>query len=109
MTLFDPDHWQEIFEALAKNRLRTLLTAFGVFWGIFLLVILLASGNGLHNGVMAGFSNVATNSFFVWGMRTSKPFKGLQAGRSVEFTNEDTEAIRREVARSPCSRKGMGQ
>lgn len=47
---------------------------------------------------MAGFSNVATNSFFVWGMRTSKPFKGLQAGRSVEFTNEDTEAIRREVA-----------
>lgn len=98
MTLFDPDHWQEIFEALAKNRLRTLLTAFGVFWGIFLLVILLASGNGLHNGVMAGFSNVATNSFFVWGMRTSKPFKGLQAGRSVEFTNEDTEAIRREVA-----------
>ena len=97
MTIFDPDHWQEIFEALAKNKLRTLLTAFGVFWGIFLLVILLASGNGLHNGVMAGYSNVATNSFFVWGMRTSRPYKGLQAGRSVEFTNEDTEAIRREV------------
>ncbi len=98
MSVFDPDHWQEIFEALAKNKLRTLLTAFGVFWGIFLLVILLASGNGLHNGVMAGFSDVATNSFFVWGMRTSRPYKGLQPGRAVEFTNDDTAAIRREVA-----------
>lgn len=95
--MFDLDHWQEIGHALAKNRLRTFLTAFGVFWGIFLLVLLLGSGNGLSNGVMAGFQGTATNSFFCWGMRTSKPFAGLPAGRSVDFTNEDTEAIRRQV------------
>jgi putative ABC transport system permease protein len=97
MSLFDLDHWQEIGAALAKNRLRTFLTAFGVFWGIFLLVVLLGSGNGLTNGVMAGFSGTATNSFFCWGRRTSKPFAGLAAGREVIFTNEDTEAIRRQV------------
>jgi putative ABC transport system permease protein len=95
--VFDLDHWQEIGHALAKNRLRTFLTAFGVFWGIFLLVVLLGSGNGLSNGVMAGFQGTATNSFFCWGMRTSKPFAGLPAGRSVDFTDEDTAAIRRQV------------
>ncbi len=95
--MFDLDHWQEIGHALAKNRLRTFLTAFGVFWGIFLLVVLLGSGNGLSNGVMAGFEGVATNSFFCWGMRTSKPYAGLAAGRSVDFTDADTEEIRRQV------------
>jgi putative ABC transport system permease protein len=96
--MFDRDHWQEIGAALAKNRLRTFLTAFGVFWGILLLVLLLGSGNGLNNGVMAGFEGTATNSFFVWGMRTSKPFAGLPAGRSIEFTDEDTEALEAQVA-----------
>ncbi len=95
--MFDFDHWQEIGAALAKNRLRTFLTAFGVFWGIFLLVVLLGSGNGLNNGVMAGFGGSATNSFFCWGMRTAKPFAGLPAGRAIEFTNGDWEAIKRQV------------
>jgi putative ABC transport system permease protein len=95
--MFDLDHWKEIWEALAKNKLRTFLTAFGVFWGIFLLVVLLGAAQGLSNGVESGFSGSATNSFFCWGMRTSKPFQGLQPGRSVEFTNEDTAAIRAQV------------
>lgn len=95
--MFDLDHWQEIWTALAKNRLRTFLTAFGVFWGIFLLVVLLGSGNGLRNGIDSGFTGVATNSFFCWGMRTSKPYAGLPAGREIGFTNADTEAIRRQV------------
>ncbi len=95
--MFDLDHWQEIGAALTRNRLRTALTAFGVFWGIFLLVVMLGAGNGLANGVLAGFSNVATNSMFVWSMRTSKPYKGLEAGRTVQFTNEDTFAIVRHV------------
>jgi len=95
--VFDLDHFQEIWTALSKNRLRTFLTAFGVFWGIFLLMLLLGSGNGLKNGIDAGFSGSATNSFFIWGMRTSKPFAGLLAGRSIEFTNADVEEIRRQV------------
>ncbi len=95
--MFDLDHWQEIWTALAKNRLRTFLTAFGVFWGIFLLVLLLGSGLGLQNGIDASFAGSATNSFFCWGMRTSKPFAGLPAGREVRFTNADTAAIERQV------------
>jgi putative ABC transport system permease protein len=95
--VFDLDHWQEIAAALAKNKLRTFLTAFGVFWGILLLVLLLGSGNGLNRGVMAGFSGIATNSFFAWGMRTSKPYAGLPAGREIGFTDEDTEAILAQV------------
>ena len=95
--MFDLDHLQEIWIALSRNRLRTFLTAFGVFWGIFLLVVLLGSGQGLKNGVNQGFSAVATNSFFVWGQRTSKPWAGLPAGREVEFTDADTAAMRREV------------
>jgi len=95
--MFDFDHWQEIAEAARKNRLRTFLTAFGVFWGIFLLVVLLGSGNGLHNGVMQGFAGTATNSLFVWGWRTTKPFAGLDAGREIQFTNDDTAALQRQV------------
>lgn len=95
--LVDLDHLQEIWAALSKSRLRTFLTAFGVFWGIFLLVVLLGSGQGLQNGVSRGFSGMATNSFFVWAMRTSKPYAGLPAGRRVQFTDEDTVALQREL------------
>ena len=95
--MFDLDHWQEIGAALGKNRLRTFLTAFGVFWGIFLLVVLLGSGNGLSNGVLQGFQGTATNSLFVWGQRTTKPFAGMDAGRRIEFTNADTAALRAQV------------
>lgn len=96
--MFDLDHLNEIWIALSRNRLRTFLTAFGVFWGIFLLVILLGSGQGLKNGVTQGFSAIATNSFFVWGQRTSKPYAGLPAGREVEFTDDDTAALERELS-----------
>lgn len=92
--IFDLDNWQEISAAMRKNKLRTALTAFGVFWGIFMLVIMLGSGNGLRNGVMQEFSGKATNSFFVWAQSTSKPYKGLQPNRSFNFTIEDGEALK---------------
>src|SRR5262245_40612514 len=95
--LFDLDHWQEIRTALMRNRVRTGLTAFGVFWGIFLLMIMLGSGSGLRKGVMRGFQGSATNSFFVWTQRTQKPFAGMPAGRRVQLTNEDVQAIRDKV------------
>jgi putative ABC transport system permease protein len=95
--MFDLDNWQEIYASLAKNRLRTALTAFGVFWGIFMLMVLLGSGRGLENGVNSDFTGSATNSFYVWTQRTSKPFRGLPAGRRFRLSNADTEAIRREV------------
>jgi putative ABC transport system permease protein len=95
--LLDLDHWQEIRVALLRNRTRTALTAFGVFWGIFLLMVMLGSGSGLKKGVLQGFSDGATNSFFIWTQRTQKPFAGMPAGRGIRMTNADVEAIREKV------------
>jgi len=95
--LFDLDHWQEIKIALMRNRLRTALTAFGIFWGIFLLMVMLGSGSGLHNGIMQDFGNGATNSFFIWTQRTQKPYAGMPAGRRIQLTNADVQAIRDKV------------
>jgi putative ABC transport system permease protein len=96
--IFDLDNWQEIAAAMRKNKLRTALTAFGVFWGIFMLVLMLGSGNGLRNGVLAEFSGTATNSFFMWTQSTSKPYKGLQPNRSYNFTIEDAAALRQNLS-----------
>ncbi|MBK9967235.1 MAG: ABC transporter permease [Holophagales bacterium] len=95
--LLDLDHWQEIRVALTRNRTRTALTAFGVFWGIFLLMVMLGSGSGLKKGVLQGFSDGATNSFFIWTQRTQKPFAGMPAGRGIRMTNADVAAIREKV------------
>ncbi|TDE47063.1 ABC transporter permease [Flavobacterium rhamnosiphilum] len=92
--MFDRDKWNEILEALTANTFRTILTAFGVFWGIFILVILLAAGNGLENGVKKGFDGIATNTMFMWSQTTSKPFKGLPATRQFDFKNADVTALK---------------
>lgn len=95
--MFDSDKWQEIFSSLSKNKLRTFLTAFGVFWGIFMLIIMLGSGNGLRNGVIGSFAGDATNSVFIWTQRTSIPYAGLPKGRWFNMKNEDMEALLNEV------------
>lgn len=95
--MFDYDKWHEIFLTLRKNKLRAFLTMFGVFWGIFMLVILMGSGNGLENGVAVEFSGWASNSGFLWSNRTTMPYEGIQPGRFIRFTNDDTEAIRSKV------------
>ncbi len=95
--MFSRDNWDEILEALSANWFRTILTAFGVLWGIFILVILLAAGKGLENGVKQGFGGMATNSMFMWTQVTSKPYKGLPKGRRYNFKIDDVAAIKREV------------
>ncbi len=95
--LFSKDSWSEIIEALSSNWFRTILTSFGVLWGIFILVILLAAGKGLENGVKQGFDGMATNSMFMWSMRASKPYKGLPKGRRYRFKIQDVEAIKQNV------------
>ncbi|MFP4470913.1 MAG: ABC transporter permease [Bacteroidales bacterium] len=97
MRIFDPDLWQEIFHTLKKNKLRTFMTAFGVFWGIFMLIIMLGSGKGLENGVTSGMGSFATNSMFVWAQRTSLPYKGLPRGRYFNFRTDDIEALKKNV------------
>jgi len=97
MNLFDRDKFTEIIHALGKNKLRTFFTAFGVFWGIFMLVVMLGSGKGLHNGVSQGMGDMATNALFVWTQPTSVSYKGFPKGRQYNFNNDDTKALRNNI------------
>ncbi|MGB7395371.1 MAG: ABC transporter permease [Pricia sp.] len=91
--MFNRDRWKEIMEVLTGNWFRTVLTAFGVFWGIFILLILLAAGKGMQNGIMTDFGDIATNTMFIWTQATSKEYEGLPKGRSFEFKLEDVETL----------------
>lgn len=95
--MFDIDRWNEIFSALKKNKMRSFLTAFGVFWGIFMLIVMAGAGKGLENGIMSGVGQVASNSFFMWTEKTSEPYKGFRRGRFWNYDNEDVEFIRNKV------------
>ncbi len=94
----DRDQWQEIAAVLGRNKLRTFLTGFGVFWGIFMLVIMMGSGQGLQNGAEAGFGNSVKNSVFLWTRPTTLPYKGFKQGRVFQIHNDDVEALRQQVA-----------
>ncbi|MBE0651901.1 MAG: ABC transporter permease [Bacteroidales bacterium] len=87
--IFARDNWEEIYATITKNKLRTFLTGFSVAWGIFMLIILLGSGQGMQNGVQHQFANVATNSLWVFSGQTSKAYKGTNIGRNIQFTNQD--------------------
>ncbi|MGO3707390.1 MAG: ABC transporter permease [Mesonia hippocampi] len=95
--MFTRDKWEEIIESLSANWVRTILTALGVVWGIFILVILLAAGTGLENGIKKGFGGLATNTMFMWAQNTSKPYKGMPKGRFYNFKIEDVAALKTEV------------
>jgi putative ABC transport system permease protein len=92
--MFDLDLWKEIIDALKKNRMRSFMTAFGVFWGIFMLIIMSGAGKALENGILDGVKAMATNSAFFWTERTSKPHKGFQRGRRWDYKNADIKYIR---------------
>lgn len=91
--MFDIDRWQEIFETIAKNKLRTFLTGLSVASGIFILVILLGFGRGMENGIRKEFEGDATNLLYVWTQRTTKEYKGLNPGRRINLKNENYEHI----------------
>ncbi|WP_299113666.1 ABC transporter permease [uncultured Winogradskyella sp.] len=95
--MFNKDRWDEILEALNANKVRTVLTAFGVFWGITILVLLLALTNGLRNGVTSDFGNFATNSMFMWSRTTSISYKGVPKGKRLQYKMSDVDAIRAEL------------
>ena len=107
--MLDIDSWQEILSTISKNKLRTFLTGFSVAWGIFMLIILLASGNGLENGVARNFENMLQNSMWIWGGFTSKPYKGLKERRFTRLKNDDHNALKNNIPEVELisSRRGM--
>ena len=96
--MLDLDLWKEILSALKKNRMRSFMTAFGVFWGIFMLIIMSGAGKALENGVMDGIKAFASNSAFFWTEQTSKPYEGFQRGRRWDYKNTDIQYIRTNIS-----------
>lgn len=92
--MFELDKWQEIGNSLWQHKLRTFLTSIGISWGIFMLIFLLGAGKGLENGVMEDFGSMSKNTIWVWGSRTSLPYKGLPPGRWIRITNDDYQAVK---------------
>ncbi|WP_075187192.1 ABC transporter permease [Teredinibacter haidensis] len=90
------DNLQEILFTLRKNKLRTFLTAFGVFWGILMLILLLGAGKGLERGISAGFGSDDRSSIWIRSGKTAIPYRGVPHGRQIEFDEDDIAALRRE-------------
>lgn len=92
--MFNRDRWQEIFETIRKNKLRTFLSGFTVALGIFIFIILFGFGNGLKNTFKEFFLDDATNTIFLFPGRTSEPYQGFKANRRIEFDNSDLADIK---------------
>ncbi|WP_242082766.1 ABC transporter permease [Aestuariivivens sediminis] len=95
--LLDRDTWQEVYDSLSKNQLRTIITMIGVWWGVLLLIGLLGSARGMENSFNRLFGDFATNSVFIWGQSTSKPFKGFQEGRRVRLSLSDAKKVEENI------------
>jgi len=91
--MFDLERWEEIFETIRKNKLRTFLTGLSVLSGIFILVVLLGIGQGIQNGIETQFQNDAENRISIWPGRTSVEYKGLNKDRRIQFKNRDYDHI----------------
>jgi len=95
--MFEKDRWKEIFHVLKQNKLRTFLTAFGIFWGILMLMIMLGASSGLGNGLSRNVGEHAVNSCFVWTQQTTMPYKGFKKGRYYNFELKDMEMLRKKL------------
>ena len=97
MNIFDKDNWQEIMTVLTKNKMRTFLTAFGVIWGVFMLIVMLGAGNGLQNGMDKISENLTTNSIELEPGKTTRAYKGLNRDRQVKLYNEDIITLKKQI------------
>ena len=97
MKLFDRDLWIEVFSTLTKNITRTILTTLGVLFAVIILIMLLGTTNGMKNGFDKLFAGTATNSIFVWGQSTGKPYKGFERGRRIKYTFDDVALLKESI------------
>ena len=95
--MIDIDRYREILDTLSRNKSRTLLTGFGVFWGVFMLVVLIGGGNGLKELLSNNFEGFATNSAIIWAQPTTKPYAGFRKGRNWCMNYNDVERLRSQI------------
>ena len=93
----DIDSYREVLDTLTRNKSRSFLTGFGVFWGVFMLVALMGGGQGLKELLQQNFAGFATNSAMVWAQPTSKAYKGFRKGRYWHMDYKDVARIRQSV------------
>ncbi len=109
--LFDRDTWNEIFQSIRKNKLRTFLTMIGVFIGIYIYIGLSGAAKGLDNGFEKEFETIARNTMFIFASSTSKPYAGFKTGRQIQLKLQDVEVLRQQVpeimAIAPRNLKGI--
>ncbi|VBB46840.1 conserved membrane hypothetical protein [uncultured Paludibacter sp.] len=97
LSIFDLDRWQEIWQAITHNKFRSVLTGFGVFWGMFMLVVMVGAGIALQRGMQQNIEGFATNSCFASDGVTSEPYKGFKKGRYWNIVNEDLDVLRNKI------------
>ncbi len=95
--MIDFDRYKEILDTLTRNKTRSFLTGFGVFWGIFMLVALMGGGKGLRELLSAAFSGFANNAGVIITQNTTKPYEGLKKGRRWSMTTKDVERVKQQV------------
>ena len=94
--MFDRELYKEIWQAIVANKTRSILTAFGVFWGLFMLITLYGAGKGLQNGIEAEYSENAKNTTILRTSRTTIPYGGFRRNRWWNFKNSDVEALNKQ-------------
>lgn len=95
--MIDIDRYKEILDTLSRNKTRSFLTGFGVFWGVFMLVLLLGGGQGMKEMLSNNFKGFATNTAIIWAQTTTKPYEGLKKGRSWSMVYKDVERLKTQV------------
>lgn len=94
---FDIDTYREIIDTITRNKSRSFLTGFGVFWGVFMLIVLIGGGQGLKELLQQNFAGFATNTAMIWTQSTTKAYKGFRKGRAFNMVTKDMERIRQQV------------
>lgn len=95
ITIFNLENWREIGTTLARNKTRTFLTAFGIFWGIYMLTALLGGAGGLEDKLRSNFEGFASNSALIYANRRTISYRGFNKGSGWDMTTADVEAMRR--------------
>ena len=93
----DLDTYKEILDTITRNKSRSLLTGFGVFWGVFMLIALSGGGQGLREMLQNNFAGFATNASVIWAQPTTKAYRGFNKGREWSMDTKDIVRLRHQV------------